>query len=72
MPKKYLVFSYPDYYPSGGWSDLLCKVDTLEEAYAEIIKTDHYYWEIVDAVQQEYIEGGLVFELKNRIKHNEE
>jgi len=48
MPKKYLVFSFWDYYPTGGWDD-----------------------QIIDATTQEYLHGGLVFQLKQGIKDEE-
>ena len=34
MTKRYLVFAYGNYYPTGGWSDLYAQCDTLEEARA--------------------------------------
>ena len=30
--KRYLLFVYPDYYPAGGWGDLLGAYKTLQEA----------------------------------------
>ena len=30
--KRYLVFSYPQFYPNGGWGDLADSFDTPEEA----------------------------------------
>lgn len=30
--KRYLVFAYPAYYPSGGWGDFKAAFDTAEEA----------------------------------------
>jgi hypothetical protein len=30
--KRYVVFAYGDYYPSGGWNDHIGSYDTLEQA----------------------------------------
>ena len=30
--KRYVVFAYCNYYPSGGWSDCVGSYDTLEQA----------------------------------------
>lgn len=30
--KRYAVFGYEQYYPSGGWNDLVGRYDTVEEA----------------------------------------
>lgn len=46
--KRYLVFSYPDYYPGGGWNDFEGSFDTLEEAEREVKKERGLYWDIVD------------------------
>jgi len=47
--KRYLVFSYPDYYPGGGWNDFGASFDTLEEAErATTTKGCGLYWDIVD------------------------
>lgn len=35
--KRFLLFSYAAYYPSGGWSDLYDSYDTLEEARAAFV-----------------------------------
>ena len=32
MIKRYLVFAFDNYYPSGGWGDFASSFDTLEEA----------------------------------------
>lgn len=33
--KKYLMFAMNQYYPSGGWNDLVGSFDTLEEVQAQ-------------------------------------
>lgn len=40
--KSYLVFSFRDYYPSGGARDLDGVFDTLEEAMASLPTFDWY------------------------------
>jgi hypothetical protein len=30
--KRYLVFAFPEHYPSGGWGDFVSAHDTLKEA----------------------------------------
>jgi hypothetical protein len=63
--KRYAVFAYSDYYPSGGWGDLFGRYETLEEAKKAIEedkapggplrqRSDHY--DIVDLVTGEYEE----------------
>lgn len=34
-PKRFAVFSYYEFYPSGGWSDFEASYDTLEDAMRE-------------------------------------
>ena len=34
MKNKYLVFTYDNYYPAGGWNDLEDVFETLDEAVA--------------------------------------
>ena len=34
MLKRFLVFSYEEYYPGGGWNDFQSSHDTLEQAKA--------------------------------------
>lgn len=48
--KCFLLFSYDDYYPGGGWSDLDSMHDTLEgaKAAAESRKFHADNYEIVD------------------------
>ena len=41
LVKRYLLFWCAQYYPSGGWDDLLDSFDSVEEAYKEIIKRNH-------------------------------
>lgn len=36
--KRYLLFAYPEYYPSGGFKDFRNSFNTIEEANAEYRK----------------------------------
>jgi hypothetical protein len=36
MLKRYLVFGFDNYYPSGGWSDFLGSFDSTAEAFAAL------------------------------------
>jgi hypothetical protein len=38
--KRFMVFSFPEYYPSGGLSDVIGDYDTIEEAKEAIEKGD--------------------------------
>lgn len=46
--KRFLIFSYDQYYPGGGWGDFKGAADTIEEArtVAATLKDD--FIEIVD------------------------
>lgn len=52
---RYLVFSYPEYYPGGGWNDFVSSFDSLEEAERETTKERGLYWDIVDIETGEQI-----------------
>jgi hypothetical protein len=53
--KKYIVFGYDDYYPSGGMNDIIGQEDSLEKAikigqsknYENIQIVDRDTWEII-------------------------
>ncbi len=51
--KRYLVFCYGDYYPNGGWNDLVGKFDSLEEAIARAKESESENREVVDLVTDE-------------------
>jgi hypothetical protein len=36
--KRYLLFWFAQFYPSGGWNDLIGSFDSIAESHAEIIK----------------------------------
>jgi hypothetical protein len=47
--KRFLLFIYPEYYPSGGMFDYHSSYDTLEEAYKVAKKCGSYdLWNILD------------------------
>ena len=42
--KRYLVFSYAQFYPSGGWDDLDGRFDTVDEAVVFARKQSAELW----------------------------
>lgn len=53
---RYLVFAYQQYYPSGGWSDLVGGRNFLDEAEKLFLETKGYdYVELVDLKSMEVI-----------------
>ena len=50
MKLRYAVFSYPDYYPDGGWNDFIAAFATLEEAETQAAaeQAKHLDTDIVD------------------------
>jgi hypothetical protein len=50
--KKYLLFQYNEYEPSGGWYDLHGDFENIEDAKAAIVKDG---WHIVDIELQEIV-----------------
>ena len=57
MLKRYLLFMYDNYYPSGGWSDFRGDFDTVEEAYA-FVHPGYDFYDIVDTTIKETIRTG--------------
>lgn len=55
--KRYVVFAYCNYYPSGGWSDHVGSYDTLEQAQQAAEKARvvdrHDYTDIIDLLTGE-------------------
>jgi hypothetical protein len=41
--KKYIIFGYDSYYPSGGLNDIIGQEDTLEAAI-KVCKRENYNW----------------------------
>lgn len=55
--KKYIVFGFYDYYPSGGLGDIMASFDSLEDAKDHIKNATHFdNNEIVDRDTWEVIE----------------
>lgn len=65
--KRYLIFAYGQYYPSGGWSDFKESYDSLEDAqtaFSQMLKDSELvpaynrceYGEIVDSETGEYVD----------------
>ena len=56
--KRYVVFAYSNYYPSGGWTDHVGSFDTLEAARqaAETERTEnrHDFTDIIDLLTGEH------------------
>ncbi|WP_312357282.1 hypothetical protein [Sphingobacterium multivorum] len=50
MDKRYLLFVYDKYYPSGGLFDLKESFDTLEEARDAAMKSECDYKEVYDRI----------------------
>lgn len=46
--KRFLLFTYDDFYPSGGWNDFKGSFDTLEEAKEARKASSSYYCNIID------------------------
>ena len=46
--KRYIVFSGPEYYPSGGWGDFRQSFDTLDEAKQWLDRYPADWKEIID------------------------
>ena len=55
--KRYIVFTFEGYYPSGGMNDSSGSFDSIEECKEHIKKQEYSYNQIYDRV-----EGVLVFE----------
>jgi len=56
--KRFLLFAYDDYYPSGGWSDYEGSFDTAEEAMAHKTRYDTDNAEVVDAETERVVWSG--------------
>ena len=60
--KRYLLFCFDDYYPSGGWNDFVKDADTKEELILEMANQkspkDNYH--IVDTQTKTIVESNLI------------
>jgi hypothetical protein len=46
--KRYLLFSFDHYYPSGGWYDFDSSSDSYQELVDKAKELNQEYWHIVD------------------------
>jgi hypothetical protein len=82
MMKRYLLFCGNNYYPNGGWSDLIGAFDTIEECgppnhfvdrYGDTVEVD--WWHLVDTEVLAIIDQGEISheeELQARLKAQRE
>jgi hypothetical protein len=59
--KRYLLFTFGTYYPSGGWRDFAASFDTIEAAMGQesVQVCDHYQnYQIVDSATGELVKQG--------------
>jgi hypothetical protein len=59
----FALFAGRNYYPSGGWDDLINTYPTLEEAQDARNALDNYYydwWQIVDMSEGMMVEQGSI------------
>lgn len=54
MMKRYLLFTFYTYYPSGGWDDFVGSYRTIEEARTEAHGAQN--WQIIDSDTGEKVE----------------
>lgn len=52
--KRFLLFTYDDYYPSGARGDLYGDFDSLEEAIANLPDSDADYADILDMDERKW------------------
>ena len=76
--KRYAVFGFADYYPSGGWGDLWALEDDIEVAFASTMRTKMDGWmednyQIIDLEAGEEISREIseALERRWRISHPE-
>lgn len=55
MKKRYLVFIYPEYYPSGGFGDFKQSFDTIDEIKEWLIENHSEYFDIYDQDKRELV-----------------
>ena len=60
--KRYMLFAYAGYYPSGGWNDFRGSFDSVDEALVALKSLDREeysraeFWHIIDSETLEYVE----------------
>lgn len=58
MLKRYLVFTFDDYYARGGWNDFNGSFDSEKEALVFLANWSHENFQIVDSTTGVIIEEG--------------
>ena len=58
--RRFLLFAYDAYYPSGGWSDFLDSYDTAAEAFAVPVSAD--FRQVVDTETMDEVEPATLKE----------
>ena len=53
--KRFLLFSYPSYYPGGGKNDVVDSYDTLEEAIEATKKYPGDGYDVLDLETREWV-----------------
>ena len=57
--KRYLLFAYDEYYPSGGWYDFRGSFDSIEEAKKFCDRVNRDWAEIVDSQEGKVLLDGI-------------
>ena len=67
--KKYAIFMYDNYDPSGGWNDFVKSFETLHEAIKHTITYNGYcdLFDIVDLNKQKMVISGDIMGLKRLV-----
>jgi hypothetical protein len=53
--KRYLVFSFPEFYPSGGMEDFIGDFDRLFEAMDALSKSHHTTGHVYDTIEKKIV-----------------
>jgi hypothetical protein len=65
--KRYLLFAFCQYYPTGGWNDLRGDYGTLKKAREMAAKLGGYDWyQIVDTKINRILDSGEVKPYENK------
>lgn len=54
--KRYLTFSYSQFYPRGGWNDFRGSFDTLEESIEHLLGYNSDFREVIDSETGEEVQ----------------
>lgn len=55
--KRFLLFTFDEYYPSGGWADFVDSFETIEEARTRATTRQRDEYQIVDGAHGTVIES---------------